>query len=333
MFSVTSVVNCIIWINKKRDLSIEGEGVSRTFKTGLALGGGAARGLAHIGVLKVLESEGIHIDLITGSSMGAIMGAMYALEPHADSLINRIREYLNSEVFKKAKFDFISRSEKASSEGEGIFYKFSNFIKKRIFYGMAMTRLSFISEESFEKNIGYLLDEADMSDTKIKLGITALDINTCEELLITEGSIKTAVMASAAIPGILPPIKIENRMCIDGGWTREVPVEDAYDMGADYVIGIDVGSELESSKTYINSLDIVFRADAITRSVLKSKRLKGADFIIRPEVESINWAEFKRIDDCIQEGEKAARKGMNELKRDLRSKKWRHRIKRILFAS
>ncbi|MGA1792164.1 MAG: patatin-like phospholipase family protein [bacterium] len=307
--------------------------MSRRFKTGLALGGGAARGLAHIGVLKVFESEGIHIDLITGSSMGAIMGAMYALEPHADSLINRIREYLNSEAFKKAKFDFISRSEKASSEGEGIFYKFSNFIKKRIFYGMAMTRLSFISEETFEKNIGYLLDEADMSDTKLKLGITALDINTCEELLITEGSIKKAVMASSAIPGILPPIKIEDRMCIDGGWTREVPVEDAYDMGADYVIGIDVGSELESSKKYINSLDIVFRADAITRSVLKTKRLKGADFIIRPEVESINWAEFKRIDDCILEGERAARKRMNELKSDLRSKKWKHDIKRILFAS
>lgn len=303
--------------------------MKKAFKIGLALGGGAARGLAHLGVLKVLELEGIKIDLIVGSSIGAIIGAMYALNPHADYLEKSTRSFINSEGFKKAKFDFISKTEKGLHEGDGIFYRFSHFIKKRIFYGIAIKNLSFISEETFARNIDFVLDDVDISKTKIKFGVTAIDINTCEELLLTEGSIKKAVMASAAIPGILPPIHIDNRMYIDGGWTREVPVEDAYRMGADYVIGIDVGWEPESSKKYENSLDIVFRADAITRSILKSRRIQGADFIIKPEVKSINWADFRRIDDCIAEGEKAARRKMEELKRDLKLKKRKHRLKKI----
>jgi len=305
--------------------------VSKYFKIGLALGGGAARGLAHIGVLKVLESEGIRVDVIAGSSMGAIIGAMYALEPDAVSLERHVCDFLTSEEFKRAKFDFISNSEKVSAEGEGIFYRFSNFLKKKIFYGVAITSLSFISEETFAKIIGYILDDVEISSTKIQFGATAVDINTSEELLITKGSIKRAVMASAAIPGILPPIRIDGRICIDGGWTREVPVEDAYAMGADYAIGVDVGSDLESTKSYVNSLDIVLRADAITRSILKAKRLASADFIIRPAVESINWADFKRIDDCIKEGEKATHECLPALKKDLALKKWKSLIRRFFW--
>ncbi|MGA1843970.1 MAG: patatin-like phospholipase family protein [bacterium] len=305
--------------------------MSRYFKLGLALGGGAARGLAHIGILKVLESEGILPDMIVGSSMGALIGAMYALEPDAVSLERRVRDFLGSEEFKRAKFDFLSNSEKTSAEGEGIFYRFSNFMKKKIFYGMAISRLSFISEETFAKNIGYVVDDIDISNTKVAFGATAVDINTCEELLITKGSIRQAVMASAAIPGILPPIRIDGKICIDGGWTREVPMEDAYAMGADYVIGVDVGSDLESTKSYMNSLDIVCRADAITRSILKSRRLASGDFIIRPAVESINWADFKRIDDCITAGERAARECLPALKRGLAMKKWKSRIRHVFW--
>ena len=303
--------------------------MSKGFKIGLALGGGAARAFAHLGVLRVFESEGIDIDLITGSSMGAILGAMYALNPHADALINRTREYINSDEFKKAKFDFISKTEKTKADGEGIFYKFSTFLKKRIFYGLALTSTSFISDETFERNIGFLLDEANMSQAKIKIGITALDLHTGEELLITTGSMKKAVMASAAIPGILPPIKIHNHLCVDGGWSREIPIEDAYTIGADYVIGIDVGSDPKSVKTYMSSLDIVFRADEITRMILKAERINQADFIIKPTVESIFWADFHRIDDCILEGERAARANIEALKRDIKRKKRRHFIKKI----
>jgi NTE family protein len=204
-------------------------------------------------------------------------------------------------------------------------------LKKKIFYGVAITSLSFISEETYAAIIGYVLDDVAISSTKIQFGATAVDINTCQELLITKGSIKRAVMASAAIPGILPPIRIDGRICIDGGWTREVPVEDAYAMGADYAIGVDVGSELESTKSYVNSLDIVCRADAITRSILKTKRLAGADFIIRPAVESISWADFRRIDDCIREGERATRECLPALKKDLALKKWKSRIRRFFW--
>ena len=303
--------------------------MSQRFKIGLALGGGAARGIAHLGILRVFESEGLDIDLIAGSSIGAMVGGMYALNPHADALVDRTREYINSDEFKKAKFDFISKAQKTKTEGEGIFYKFSTFLKKRIFYGLAITSISLISEETFDRNITFLLDNAHMDQVKIKLGITALDLNTSEELLITDGSVKRAVMGSTAIPGILPPIKIDHHLCIDGGWSREIPIEDAYAMGADYVIGIDVGSDPKSPSKYVNSLDIVFRANEITRMILKSKRIHQADFIIKPEVDSIFWADFHRIDDCILEGEKAAKANIKALKKDIIRKKRMHSIKNL----
>ncbi|MBN2374446.1 patatin-like phospholipase family protein [bacterium] len=303
------------------------------FKTGLALGSGAARGLAHIGVLKVLESEGIAIDIITGSSIGAIIGAAYALNPDANELEKRAFDYLDSEAFKKAKFDFITGADKSLDDGEGIFYRFSTFLKKRIFYGLALTKTSFISDETFEKNIGFMVDDKTFSQTKIELGVTAIDIKAGTELLIREGPIRMAVKASSSIPGILPPVCIGESLCVDGGWSREIPIEAAFDMGANYVIGVDVGSELETSKAYDNSLDIVFRSNAIARDILKSMRISRANLIINPKVEKVHWSDFKKMDECIKAGEEATRLLIKKLKRSITLGKWMYRIRRGLLVS
>ena len=98
--------------------------------------------------------------------------------PNAHDLEKRAHDYLESEEFKRTKFDFINNAEKSLDEGEGIFYRFSTFLKKRIFYGLAMTKLSFISEETFDKNIGFMVDDGDFSQTQIELGVTAIDLNT-----------------------------------------------------------------------------------------------------------------------------------------------------------
>ena len=263
------------------------------------------------------------------ASMGAIIGAMYALDPNSDIIEKRFHDYLESEEFGRAKLDFIPGTGNISKDGEGIFYRFSYFIKKRMFYRLAITKKSFISEETFYKNISFVLADRDIKETKIRLGITALDLNSGEELLITQGPIRMAVMASAAIPGILPPISFEKRLCTDGGWSREVPIEDAYTMGADYVIGVDVGSNLRSSWTCKNSLDVVSRSNAITRSILKSKRIGHVDFILRPRVQDIDWADFKKIDRCIAEGAECCRSKIKEIEKDLKRKYFRYLIRNL----
>lgn len=296
--------------------------MSKKFRVGLALGGGAARGLSHIGVLKVLEEQKIPIDIITGTSIGSIIGGIYASKPNAEALRKTFFEYLESEEFKKAKFDFLKEKD-AGEEGEGIFYRFSHFVRKNIFYTLSVTRRSFISEKTFSKNLDCMVEDIPIENTKIQFAAVTVDLGNGEEVILQKGSLRKAISASCAIPGIVSPVIIDGREFIDGGWVDAVPIEPAFQLGADIVIGVDVGRELEEPENLENSLDIVLRSDVITRIALSNELIKKADFIIRPEVGDIHWADFVKVDDCIRRGEEATNLCVDEIKKMIRKKRVR----------
>jgi NTE family protein len=269
----------------------------------LALGGGAARGLAHLGVLKVFEDAKLPVDMIAGTSLGALIGGLYASKPDARYWIERVDQYLRSFRSRKTRLEFLRRLEQPSN-AHGFFADMANLIKKGYFWGVTATKSAFISEEDYENFLNPLIPEIDIERTTIPFGCVATDIFNGKRVVFMSGPLRTAVRASCALPGIFPPVKDSGMMLVDGGWVERVPVICARDMGADVVIAVDVSSEMAKFED-TSGLDIVLRADAVSRVFLNGLLLDEADLSIHPRVGDVHWADFSDPRVLIRQGELA----------------------------
>lgn len=272
-------------------------------KVCLALGGGAARGLAHLGVLKVFEDAKLPIHMIAGTSLGALMGGLYASNPDAEYWITRVEQYLHSFRSRKTRLEFIRRLE-APNANHGFFADMANLIRKGYFWGVTATKPAFISEQEYQDFLNPLMPDISIEQTKIPFGCVATDIRNGKRVVYTSGSLRTAVLASCALPGIFPPVKDGDMQLVDGGWVERVPVICARDMGADVVIAVDVSSEMPKFED-TSGLDIVLRADAVTRVFLNELLLDEADVSIHPAVGEVHWADFSNPRELIRQGEHA----------------------------
>jgi NTE family protein len=279
-------------------------GTSSELKVCLALGGGAARGLAHLGVLKVFQDAKLPIDLIAGTSLGALIGGLYASRPDAVYWIERVEQYLRSFRSRKTRLEFIRRLETPQNNKHGFFADMANLIRKGYFWGVTATKPAFISESEYEEFLNPLIPDIAIEETKIPFGCVATDISNGRRVVYTSGSLRTAIRASCALPGIFPPVNDNGMMLVDGGWVERVPVICARDMGADVVIAIDVSSEMAKFDD-TSGLDIVLRADAVTRVFLNGLLLEEADVVIHPPVGKVHWADFSDSRDLIRQGELA----------------------------
>ncbi|MFQ5597277.1 MAG: patatin-like phospholipase family protein [Nitrospiria bacterium] len=296
-----------------------------SIKLGLALGGGGARGIAHIGVLKVLEEEGIQIDGIAGTSFGSIVGAMYAQNPNVGVLKEKVIKFLNSDQFRRTKIFFIKRHFE-EKKTKNFINNVKSYLEKGIFWGISLQKTSFISEGNFLSQLDRLLEDQSIEDTVIPFSAVATDLTNCKDIVLSKGPIRRAVAASCAIPGVFPPIEIDRLQLIDGGWVNQVPVSPLKDLGIDYKIAVSI-SEERGPKTFDSGLDIVLRANEITRSILAGRQLEEADSIISPNIGHIHWSDFWRFEEAIQRGEEAARAAIGPLKHLL----WKKRVKKFLL--
>ncbi|MFY9268642.1 MAG: patatin-like phospholipase family protein [Candidatus Manganitrophaceae bacterium] len=298
------------------------------FKLGLALGGGGARGIAHLGVLNVLEAEGIECNMIAGTSFGAIAGAMYAQHPNAAEVRRKVCSYLDSAEFRRTKLFFIKRhyeEEKRSS----FINNLKSYLQKGIFWGISLRRSSFISEQDYVYHIGRLFEEKGVEETVIPFIAVAADLAGGNPVVLSQGPIRRVIAATCAIPGVFPPIEIGDAKLIDGGWVNQVPVEPLIHRGIDFVIAVDASEEgiARKGREFSSGLDIVLRAGEITRRVLSAAQLAQADIVIRPDVGGLHWSDFWRAEEAIQKGEEAAREKIQELKHLL----WKKKIKKMLL--
>lgn len=300
--------------------------MQKYFKVGLALGGGGARGLAHLGVLKVLESEGIELHQIAGTSFGAIVGAMYAQHPNADQVRQRACDYLSSESFRRTKLFFIKKHYEEEKR-ESFITNLKSYLQKGIFWGISLRRSSFISEQDYVAHISRLFDDKGIEETVIPFLAVAADLAHGSEVVLSEGPIRKAIAASCAIPGVFPPITIGDAKLIDGGWVNQVPVDPLIQRGADFVIAVDASENTGMLRDFTSGLDIVLRASEITRRALSGSQLAKADLVIRPDVGQLHWSDFWRSDEVIRKGEEAAREKIEELKRLL----WKKKMKKLLM--
>ena len=280
-------------------MGIKGAPELRKRKVGLALGSGAARGLAHIGVLEVLEKEGIPIDMIAGSSMGALIGALYAQGKDV-SLIKNLAIDLGSKRFA-------------------------------LLADPALPKTGLIRGRKIEDTLRSIFGDIKFGDLGIPFACVATDVETGEEVVIKQGLVREGVRASGSIPVILSAVKRQGRYLVDGALANPVPVSVLKEMGADFIIAVNVTPDLRERIHQVseeqveakepNILNVIMQMVHIIGYRMVESSLVGADVIIEPQVTHIGWGDFRRVPECILQGELAARSCILEIKRKLEGRK------------
>lgn len=294
-------------------------------RVGLALGGGGARGAAHFGVLKVLEEEGVPIDIIAGTSMGAIVGGMYAQNPDAGEIIKKYRSFLESMDYESLGLQNIVPQDE---EEPHLLQKFAKTIARRVYISSMGSRSGIMKPDILEDALKTLLDRGSVRDAKIPFGAVATDLNSGNTLLLREGSLRKAVKRSALIPGFLPPEEDGTRLITDGGVSDPIPVRSARDMGADVVIAVSVDPTTMASIEDPNMINIMRRCDLIRGIYMSRIQTEMADVCIWPDMSGAHWSEFLSSEEFIQAGEAETRKKLPDIKKAIRRK--RHWIFRFL---
>ncbi len=280
-------------------------------KLGLALGGGAARGLAHIGILRVLEKEGIPINVIAGSSIGAIIGGLYAHFQSADAVEDHILSILKHPVIEKLGLQFFGEDgfrlpQEFDLEDILVYFKLQFSLLK------VFNKPYFFDPELVEEMYA-LLPDVPIEKLPIRFGAVATDLLSASEVLFQKGSLRKALQASSAIPGIFPPVDYRNYRLVDGATTNAVPVEEARVLGADVVVAVDVSKDIHLVRNIDNALGVLYRVDEIASYLLTQRRLKHADLILDPDVGRINWADFSDPKAIIRRGETIARRKLPQI--------------------
>jgi NTE family protein len=280
----------------------------KNLKIGLALGGGGARGACHIGVLKSLERRGIIPDVISGTSAGSMIGAMYASHANADIIEEKYTAHVNGEDFKDLGFRYIPNNEKDDSVFSQVFKQ----MKNQYILMVSSTRKSLVKNERLAKAANNLFANSQFSDLKIPLIVTATDLISGKPMLYKSGNVVDAVVKSSSIPGFVEPTYIDNRMLLDGGIVFPTPVPPLIGE-CDFIIAVNISRAFDTNEEPDNIFEITNRARDISTLHLNSYLLKQSDFVISPEHENLHWSAFDKTEEFIKNGYNAAESEMEKL--------------------
>lgn len=263
----------------------------RKIRIGLVLGGGAARGFAHIGVIKALEAQGIYPDIVVGTSVGSLVGAMYAAGNNGFTL-------------HKIALDM---DEAAISDWSlPMFAKASGVLKG----------------EALQNYVNRTVNNLPLEKMKIPFGVVVTDLHSGLPVLFQRGNTGVAVRASSAVPGIFQPVQIGEHIYVDGGLVAPVPVSFAREMGADFVIAVNISAQSDAQPAS-TSLEVLLQTFTIMGQSLNRHELKGADIVIQPSLAGMKGNDFNGRNIAVLAGEQATSLMMPEIKRKLDSMRTR----------
>jgi len=251
---------------------------------GLALGGGFARGYAHLGVLRVFEEHHIPISCISGSSIGSILGAAYASGAPLSRIIEKCREI-----------------------------RFRDFARWRV------SRFGLASNDRLGALVQRFFDSRQFEDLEIPTAIVATDLGTGDPVIFKLGCLADAIRASCAFPGLFEPVQIGTRYLADGGLVAPVPTRAARDLGAEIVVGVSVCLHDGQRGAPTNIFQVVSRAVSAAQKHQLEAWERHADLVLRPSVQSLAWDDFDRIEEAIDAGAAAARSALPQIRKLLAS--------------
>lgn len=250
-------------------------------RVGLALSGGAARGLAHLGVLQVLSRERLPIDLVVGTSIGAIVGALFGAGLDLNLLAGLVTR-----------------------------------LNWRHLVRVVVPRRALLDPIGLERLLGLLLREKSFQDLSPPLVVTAVDLRSGRPVLIREGPLVSAVMASAAIPAIFPPVERDGLLLADGGVLLRLPVRVTRSLGCDYVVAVDVGTDGRDTKVATVWDSLMAALDIMGREISRGEA-QAADLLIRPDLGRVTGSQLQWAGWLIKRGREAAERALPALRRDL----------------
>ena len=253
---------------------------SRIPAIGLALGGGFARGIAHIGVLRVLEEEGIPVRVVTGTSVGALIGACYCSGLSIEEM---------EEVARNTRFTTFAR--------------------------WTLSRFGFASNDRMIAFLTRTLKVKTFEEMCIPLGVTATDFNTGEGVVFHSGSIIDPVRASCAYPGMFLPVLIRGRYLVDGMLSHPVPTRPLREMGADRVIAVHLKGTWSNGHAPRHLFDVIGQSFAIAQDAMSSVWRSAADIVVEPDVAGFGYDDFKKAPDLIRVGETAMRQALPQVRK------------------
>lgn len=253
---------------------------SKAPSIGLALGGGFARGIAHVGVLKVLEEEGIPIRVVTGTSVGALIGASYCSGLCASEL---------EEVARSVRFTTFAR--------------------------WTLSRYGFASNDRMVTFLTRTLRVRTFEELRIPLGVTATDFNTGDGVVFHSGPIIDPVRASCAYPGMFLPVNIRGRWLVDGMLSHPVPTRPLREMGAERVLAVHLKGQWSKDGAPRHLFDVIGQSFAIAQDKMSAVWRDAADLVIEPDVAGFAYDDFKRAGELVRAGEVAMRQALPEVRK------------------
>jgi NTE family protein len=261
----------------------------RKVRIALALGGGAARGFAHIGVIKALEAQGIFPDIVVGTSAGSVVGSLYASGYYNGFALQKIAMEMDEATISDWALPFFSKS-------SGV-----------------------LKGEALQAYVNKAVHNTPIEKLKIPFGCVATDLKNGQPILFRRGNTGLAVRASSSVPGVFQAVSISGHTYVDGGLVAPVPVRFAKEMGAEFIIAVNISSATEAQAT-ASSLDVLMQTFTIMGQRLNHFELKDADIVVTPQLGTMGSADFNGRNLAVLAGEQAAAGVMGELKAKLRAK-------------
>jgi NTE family protein len=274
-------------------------------KTGLCLGGGGSRGYAHIGAIRALTEAGIKIDMVNGTSIGAIIGGMYALYMDVDTMTELVKKVVDSVHVNH--FNLF----RYSTEGHSFL---RNWLTEAV-CDVAALRKSIQSHKNNLKGLKILFGESRFEDTKIPFSAVATDLVTGTTVILKKGKLIDGVLASASLPGIFPPVIRGKQLLVDGFVLSNIPVPELRRQGADFIISIELADSPGSG--YRNGIDLIYHVEYLKQKQLDQWAIAESDFHISIDMARWDSSHFENYAAAIEQGYKTTQKALPLLKEKL----------------
>ena len=246
------------------------------FKLGLALSGGGTRGFAHIGVLKAFEEEHIKFDCVTGTSVGSLIGAMYCANIGVDQMIDEAKQVTRRDVVG------------------------------RFFFNSNSANIAAVANR--------LLKDRTFNELSTPFAAVAVDLVDGQEVVLSSGNVSQAVSASCAVPAVFKPVEMDGMVLVDGGLLNNMPADVCRSMGAEIVIGVDLNHHRGEGTTSKKLASTLVACWSIVSKSTMYKGLHNSDVVIEPELKNFDRTSLKNIDEMVEEGYRAAKEKMAEIK-------------------
>lgn len=282
----------------------------------LTLGGGGARGIAHLGAIEELLSAGFSVERIVGVSIGGLVGAMFAFEPDIARVQHKANAFLNSPQFQRHQRHLFGMQFATPAVAAGTiasrYRRLAGSLRANRLLYQAVRHSSILPGELLEQVVDHLLPDADIADARIPFSVVAVDLHSGRPVVFDKGSLRLAVRASASVPGIFPPVAFEGKLLSDIGGFSDLPLGVARSYAPRLLVAVDVGADLKPLARLPSAVEILLRMNDIGAALFREYVAAQADLVILPDVGHVEWFDFTSANAMIAAGRAATKLALTD---------------------